>query len=278
MVQDLLGLRGKPALVVGGGSGIGRASALMLARAGADVAVADLDRERAASAAKEVIDLGVRSAVLDGDVTDPAQAEAIVEGAAAELGAIEVLINMVGMAEWMSLFDVTEEAWHLDLARNLSHHLFVSRAVARRMVRQGTGGRIAVVASVSGLYGAPNHGAYGAAKAGLMALVRTMAQEWGPMGIRVNAVAPDMIATPRVVAASLEQGADLDGSAARDGAPLGRFGSPDEIAGPLLFLVSDLSSFVTGQTIVADAGQIIAFPHTLQSTIMPPSGVRNDSE
>lgn len=261
MSDDLLGLRGKGALVVGGGAGIGRASALLLARAGADVAVADLDYDRAASTAKEIAELGVRYAVFSGDVTDRAQAEAIVDGAAAELGALEVVINMVGLAAWSSLFDVPEDVWDLDLARNLNHHLFVSRAAARRMVAQGTGGRIAVVASVSGLYGAPNHGAYGAAKAALMALVRTMAQEWGHLGIRVNAVAPDMIATPRVVAASEQAGTSLDENAKRDGLPLGRFGTPDEIAGPLVFLVSDLASFITGDTIVVDGGQRAAFPH-----------------
>jgi NAD(P)-dependent dehydrogenase (short-subunit alcohol dehydrogenase family) len=131
------------------------------------------------------------------------------------------------------------------------------------MIDQGTGGRIAVVASVSGLYGAPNHGAYGAAKAGLMDLVRTMAVEWGPQGIRVNAVAPDMIATPRML--ETRSRADMDATAVADNAPLGRFGDPEEIAGPLVFLVSDLASFMTGQTLVVDGGQRAAFPH-LKST------------
>ena len=111
------------------------------------------------------------------------------------------------------------------------------------------------------MLGTPNHGAYGAAKAGVMALVRTMAQEWGPYGIRVNGVAPDMIATPRIVAAYDEQHVDYDETARRDGAPLGRFGVPEEIAGPLVFLVSDLAGFITGHTIVVDGGQLAAFPH-----------------
>jgi NAD(P)-dependent dehydrogenase (short-subunit alcohol dehydrogenase family) len=259
--DDLFGLRGKPALVVGGGAGIGRASALLLARAGADVAVADIDPDRADVTAKEISDLGVTAASLQADVTDPAQAETLIEGAAEALGSLEVLVNMVGMAAWKTLFEVDAATWELDLVRNLTQHLYVSRAAARQMIAQGTGGRIAVVASVSGLYGAPNHGAYGAAKAGLMGLVRTMAQEWGPSGIRINAVAPDMIATPRVVAGSTAQGDDLDATARRDGAPMGRFGTPEEIAGPLVFLVSDLASFVTGHTIVVDGGQRAAFPH-----------------
>lgn len=261
MDPDFLGLQGKPALVVGGGFGIGRASALLLARAGADVVVADLDRDRAAAAAREIEGLGVRSGALTGDVTDEVQAQTIVATAADLLGSLEVVINMVGTAAHASLLDVDDNTWNTDISRNLTQHLYVGRAAAKQMISQGTGGRIAVVASVSGLYGAPNHGAYGAAKAGVMALVRTMAQEWGPHGIRVNGVAPDMIATPRIVAAYDEQSIDFDETARRDGAPLGRFGTPEEIAGPLVFLVSDLASFITGHTIVVDGGQRAAFPH-----------------
>ena len=218
MDASLFGLQGKPALVVGGGFGIGRASALLLARAGADVAVADLDGRRAAAVAEEITALGVRSTALTGDVTDRAQAEAVVAAAADFHGSLEVLINMVGTAAWAQLLAVDDDAWTTDLTRNLTQHLYVGRAAAKRMIDQGTGGRIAVVASVSGLYGAPNHGAYGAAKAGLMELVRTMAQEWGPHGIRVNAVAPDMIATPRVMAAYADTGNDPDDAARADGA------------------------------------------------------------
>lgn len=268
MDASLFGLQGKPALVVGGGFGIGRASALLLARAGADVAVADLDGERAAAVAGELTALGVRATALTGNVTDRTEAEDIVAGAAEFHGRLEVVINMVGTAAWAQLLAVDDDTWAGDLTRNLTQHLYVGRAAAQRMIDQGSGGRIAVVASVSGLYGAPNHGAYGAAKAGLMALVRTMAQEWGPHGIRVNAVAPDMIATPRVLAAYADTDNSPDDAAVADGAPLGRFGTPDEIAGPLVFLVSDLASFITGQTIVADGGQRAAFPHVRGTGVM----------
>ena len=113
---------------------------------------------------------------------------------------------------------------------------------------------------MSGIYGAPNHGTYGAAKAGVMDLVRTMSQEWGPYGIRVNAVAPDCIATPRVLATYEEQGIDLVEQARRQGVPLGRFGEPEEIAGALVYLVSDMSTFVTGQTIIVDGGTHAGVP------------------
>jgi NAD(P)-dependent dehydrogenase (short-subunit alcohol dehydrogenase family) len=131
------------------------------------------------------------------------------------------------------------------------------------MLRDG-GGAISIVTSVSGIYGAPNHGAYGAAKAGANSLVRTMANEWSPQGVRINSVAPDVIATPRVLA-GLAGGAAAHGGdvqeATRDEVPLRRMGTPDEIAGPLVFLISDLSSFMTGQCLVVDGGSQVRFPH-----------------
>jgi NAD(P)-dependent dehydrogenase (short-subunit alcohol dehydrogenase family) len=141
--------------------------------------------------------------------------------------------------------------------------LFVGQAAARRFIADGVAGRIAMVASVSGLYGAPNHAAYGAAKAGVMSLARSMADEWGRYGIRVNGVAPDCIRTPRVAAGFEASGiADPDAIVQADGMPLGRWGHPDEIAGPLVFLVSNMASFMSGQTLVVDGGTRAHFPHS----------------
>ena len=260
---NVLGLAGKAALVVGGGSGIGRATALLLGQAGADVVVADLDAERAKTVSGEVAALGVASHAIAGDVTARASAEAVVAQAIDALGGrLDVLCNIVGVAEWVQLLDMPDEVWESSLSKNLTHHLHVGRAAAQHMIATGTAGRMALVASVSGLYGAPNHGGYGAAKAGVMGLTRTMAQEWGPHGIRVNAVAPDMIATPRVVAGFTDRGvADIDAIARDDIQLLNRWGKPEEIAGPLVFLVSDLAGFMTGQTLVVDGGTLAAFPH-----------------
>jgi NAD(P)-dependent dehydrogenase (short-subunit alcohol dehydrogenase family) len=262
VMTDVLGLQGKPALVVGGGSGIGRATALLLAQVGADVAVADLDADRAKQVAAEAEALGVTAVAVPGDVMDAAGADAVVGQAHDTLGGLEVVINIVGVADWVELLSLDAEAWELDLRRNLTHHLFVGQAAARRMIADGVAGRLAMVASVSGIYGAPNHAAYGAAKAGVMALVRSMTNEWGVHGIRINAVAPDVIATPRVVAGFAEQGVgDMNQIAVDDGTPLGRFGRPEEIAGPLVFLVSDLAGFMSGQTLVVDGGTQVRFPH-----------------
>lgn len=269
MAKDGLGLDGRNALVVGAGSGIGEETAMLLGRCGANVVAADLDPAAARRVADSVGALGVHAGAVSGDVTVEADAIAVVDQAHTELGGLDAVVNIVGFAAWADLMEMTDELWDLDVRRNLTHHLYVSRAAARRWIGAGRGGAIACVASVSGVYGAPNHGAYGAAKAGLIDLVRTMAQEWGPSGIRVNAVAPDMIATPRVRAAQEAAGIDMDAGAKAAGAPLQRAGLPDEIAGPLVFCVSDLSSFMTGQTLVVDGGTMASFPHLRNTQAMP---------
>ena len=133
------------------------------------------------------------------------------------------------------------------------------------MLADGAPGAIAMVASASGFYGARNQVAYGIAKAGVMSLARTLADEWGPHGIRVNCVAPDITAVPRLLdnmpMSTEEALARFDATAAAEGVPLQRFGRTEEIAGPLLFLLSDLSSFITGQTLVVDGGTMVHFPH-----------------
>ncbi|MCU1398027.1 MAG: family oxidoreductase [Acidimicrobiales bacterium] len=259
---DVFGLHGAVALVVGGGSGIGRATALMLGRVGADVAVADLDGARAEEVAAEVAALGVRSLGIAGDVTDPDDAQRVVDTAHTALGGLLAVVNIVGVASWSDLLSMDLAMWESDLRSNLTHHLHVGRAAARHMIADGKGGRIAMVTSISGIFGAPNHAAYGAAKAGAIALSKSMANEWAPYGIRVNTVSPDIIATPRVVAGFVERGvSDMNAIVAADGVPMARWGTPDEIAGPLVFLVSDLAGFMTGQNLVVDGGTQSRFPH-----------------
>jgi 3-oxoacyl-[acyl-carrier protein] reductase len=251
---DRFGLEGKAALVVGGGYGIGRETSLLLAQAGARVAVADLDPVRAANVADEVGGVAVV-----GDVTDPDGARKVVDDAHARLGGLDRVANIVGLATFVEdIFAIDTEVWEHDLHINLVHHLDVSRAAARHMIDDGTGGAFALVASVSGIYGAAGHAAYGAAKAGVMSLARAMASEWGPYGIRVNCVAPDVIMTPRLLAGQV---VPPEGTPPGDEVVLGRWGKPEDIAGPLVFLLSDLSSFMTGRTLVVDGGSMVHFPH-----------------
>jgi NAD(P)-dependent dehydrogenase (short-subunit alcohol dehydrogenase family) len=260
-MNGLLGLEDEPALVVGGGYGIGRATATILAQAGARVAVADIDPERADAVAREV-----DGHAVVGDVTTEAGARHVVDAAHEALDGLTRLANIVGYADFRPFADTEPAQWDAQLRMNLYQHMLVCHAAGRHMLAEG-GGAIAMVASVSGMYGARNHAAYGVAKAGVMSLARTLSDEWAGRGVRVNAVAPDVIATPRLVAASGapadEVIAGMDARAAEQGVPMGRFGRPEEIAGPLVFLLSELSSFMTGQTLVVDGGSMTHFPHGL---------------
>ena len=254
-MDSLLGLEDRGTLVVGAGQGIGRAAALLVARCGGRLALVDLERERVEKVAEEVRGLGRPAEPIVGDVTSESDVERIVAAAAEALGGIDSLINIIGMASWGPLAEMDTETWDRDFTLNLKQHFLVSSRVARHMIERGEGGTMAVVASVSGLFGAPNHGAYGAAKAGVMALVRSMAQEWEPHGIRVNAVAPGSVRTPRIMAMR-EAGEIPD----RDPRVAARECEPEDIAGGLLFLSSELARRVNGQTLVVDGGTISRFP------------------
>jgi NAD(P)-dependent dehydrogenase (short-subunit alcohol dehydrogenase family) len=264
-MQDVFGLEGEAALVVGGGYGSGRELALLLARAGARVAVGDRDEGRARAVAEEV-----GGVALVGDITTEAGARAIVDGAHAALGGLSRVANIVGLVR-MGAFAETDLAhWQQQLQLNLYGQMFVAQAAGRHMLaahaQTGRGGAIAMVASVSGIYGARNQAAYGIAKAGVMSLARTLADEWGPSGIRINCIAPDITAVPRLTdAMPMEEGealARLDAMAAGEGVPLRRFGRAPELARPLLFLLSEMSSYMTGQTLVVDGGTMVHFPHS----------------
>jgi 3-oxoacyl-[acyl-carrier protein] reductase len=150
--------------------------------------------------------------------------------------------------------------------------MFVCHAAGRHLLG-GKGGAIAMVASVSGFYGARNAAAYGIAKAGVMSLARTLADEWGGRGVRINCVAPDITAVPRITEAGNlpheEALARLDAMAVEDGVPMRRWGRTEELAKPLLFLLSDMSSFMTGQTLVVDGGTIVHFPHAVGDNDRP---------
>lgn len=261
--DEAFGLRGRKALVVGGGLGMGHETVRLLAGAGADVVVVDLDPARAERVRAEAEAEGVRAFALSADVTQKGEAARLVAEARDALGGLDVVVNIVGAAAYGSLFDIDDDVWDAQQTLNLRQQLDVARAAASTMMAAGTGGAIAMVASVSGIYAAPLHGAYGAAKAALMSLVRTMSQEWGPSGIRVNAVAPDGIATPRVKENFAARGSDMS-HLARD-TSLKRHGEAKDVAGVLAFLVSDLAAFVTGQTIIVDGGVHASLPHKMDT-------------
>jgi NAD(P)-dependent dehydrogenase (short-subunit alcohol dehydrogenase family) len=253
--ESILDMRGRAALVVGGGQGMGRASALLLGRLGAKLCVLDEVAERAEAVAAEARALGAEASAIVADVTDAAEAERAVGEAARFAGGLDTLVNIVGGASWAPLLELEDAVWERDLRLNLTQHWSVGRAAAKRMIAGGRGGSLVVVASVSGMFSAAGHGAYGAAKAGLIALVKTMADEWWPHGIRVNAVVPGAVRTPRIEAAW------QSGAIRRPAADVvERMALPEDVAGAIAFLASGLARRITGQTLVLDGGISTRFP------------------
>jgi NAD(P)-dependent dehydrogenase (short-subunit alcohol dehydrogenase family) len=250
-----LGLSGKRALVAGAGQGIGRACVLALAEAGARVACVDNDADRAAAVAAEVDGLA-----LVADARERADVEASVTRAVDAFGGLDVCVDIIGEARWARVLDATDDDWDASFDLVLRHVFYLAQAAGKQMVAQGTGGAFVAIASVSGLRSAPSHGPYGAAKAGLMSLIRTLAIELAADGIRANAVAPGAVRTPRVLAMMSEE--RLAESA--KSIPLGRQADPEDIAKAVLFLCSDLAAYITGQTLVVDGGATAQFPLSLR--------------
>jgi NAD(P)-dependent dehydrogenase (short-subunit alcohol dehydrogenase family) len=249
-------LSGAVGLVVGGGGGgIGTATAVALARAGADVGAITNVPDHALDTEERVHALGRRVKTVVADVTDEPALVGAIGVIAAELGTIRLLVNVVGGAlvdDWYRVADYDMAAFDRLVARNLRYAVVSCREVARGVIGASTPGAIVNVSSVAAR-GAPLLAGYGAAKAGLESFSRTMALEWGRRGIRVNAVAPGTVKTPRA-----GQG-DLADEAARS-IPLGRRGDPDDIAHAAVFLLSDLASYVTGQTLTVDGGSSVGAP------------------
>jgi NAD(P)-dependent dehydrogenase (short-subunit alcohol dehydrogenase family) len=253
--DDAFGLKGRVVIVAGGGGGgIGTAVCRFLHDAGARVAALDLEMDRLAPT-KQVIGDDGRHLYLECDVRRPDQVAAAVDAAAEKLGPLYGLAHvaggMVDYEMWQPTMTVSLESFRGVVELNLDALVLTSQAVARRLLAQGTPGSIVMVSSLSGVLCAPFAAAYGAAKSGVLSLTRTTAVEWGPLGIRVNAVAPGTIRTPR----SLRTGSSQhDSDEERQAIPLGRRGRPEDIAGAVLFLLSELAAFVSGQTISVDGG------------------------
>lgn len=250
---DLLRLDDRGFIVVGAGQGIGRQTTHALAQAGAKVFCIDSVPELADEIAKEVE--GVAHVA---DARDRASVEQAVSTAASALGRLDGLVDIVGMAKYVQLLETTDEDFDWTFGMVLRHAFLFSQAAGRLMAGTG-GGSMVFVASVSGISSAPRHAAYGAAKAALMSWVRTLAVELGPQGIRANAVAPGMVWTPRISKFVGEKGKKLN----EENTPLGRVAVPTDIASAILFLCSDLASYVTGQTLVVDGGVGSKFPYPL---------------
>jgi NAD(P)-dependent dehydrogenase (short-subunit alcohol dehydrogenase family) len=253
-------LKGQVAVIAGGGGGIGAATTRILAAAGAAVVVIDNDREGAEGTAGQVVSSGGTARPLVADLRQEEDCVAAIDQAGAEMGGIDILANVAGgmsrHAPWRPVRDWPTETWDAIVQLNLRYVFWLCRAAIPIMERRG-GGTIVNVTSIAGVFGSPNQSAYGAAKAGLISLTKTLALECGRLGIRVNAVAPGVTLT-EVARATMpeETQAALVGTT-----PLQQLGRPEDIARAILFFASPISQHVTGQMLLVDGGISVTFPY-----------------
>lgn len=257
-IKDLVSLKGRRAVITGAAQGLGRAIARRLAEAGATLLIGDLKLELAQEAAVELSErFGVRVIATPLDVTDTGSVIAAADLAVGELGGIDIWVNNAGVYPNIGLFETTDDIWNNVMEVNLRGVFASSREAARRMVDAGRGGVIVNVVSTAGFKGvAPGVSAYVASKHGVRGLIKQMAMELAPHDIRVLGVAPTFCETEGNTAAlnELPERVRSEISATLT-SMLGRVGVPDDIARAVLFCASDMSIFMTGSTLLVDAGE-----------------------
>ena len=245
-------LKGKAAIVTGGGRGIGRAIALKLAENGADIVINEIpSADYAEQTAEEIRALGVRALTVYGDVRSTEDTKRLADTAVAELGRIDILVNNAGVTRDSLLLRMSEEAWDTVLDINLKGAFNCIKAVSRAMMKQ-KGGAIVNIASVVGEMGNVGQANYAASKGGLIALTKTVAKELARKGIRANAVAPGFVRS-----AMTDTLADDVKAKYFDAIPAGRFAEAEDIAAAVLFLAGDGASYITGQVINVDGGLLM---------------------
>jgi len=254
-------LKGRRAIVTGGGRGIGRAIVLGLARNGADVAVIYRQGQEAAeTVASEARALGVRALALQADASDGAAVQAVVARVVEEFGGVEILVNNAGVLSRVPFLEMPEAEWRRVVGTNLDGTFLMGQAVARQMVAAGVRGAIVNVTSVNQTTVAPNLAHYVVSKAGAHALTRQMAFELAPYGIRVNAVAPGLTETD-INRKDLADPAFREMRLSR--IPMHSMAEPDDHANAVLYLVSDAAKYVTGDFISPDGGSTLIGPNPL---------------
>lgn len=252
MSLEAFDIAGRVSVITGGGTGIGRATALLFADAGAPVVLASRKVDNLEKVAAEVRERGGRALVVPTDVRDPAQCQALIDATIREHGRIDILVNNAGGSHSYPLESWTVDAWENMLALNLRSVFLLSQAAAQHMIEQGRGAIVNISSGASQL-GLPYVAPYGAAKAGVNNLTKTLAGALTPKGIRVNCIAVGAVASEGFVKEMHRIGRDPDAVGGASNA-VGRAGRPDEIAYPILFLASDAASFLSGETIYVGGG------------------------
>jgi 3-oxoacyl-[acyl-carrier protein] reductase len=249
----MLSLEGRRALVTGGGRGIGRAVSLLFGRLGADVAIAyGRDEAAARETADAVSGAGARATTLQADLARPGEGERLVARAEEALGPLDVVVLNHGIWKRAPIESMSAEEWDEMLRVNLGSVREACSEAARRMVPRRSGA-IVLIASTAGQRGEPFYSHYAASKGAVIALTQSLGSELGPAGVRVNCVAPGWVLTDM----SREALSAAAGEAVRRAIPLGRPGTPEEIAGPVAFLASDLASYLHGQVVSVNGGAVM---------------------
>ena len=241
-------LNGKVAVVTGAAQGIGKAVAILLARNGADMVVSDVNLEKAGETAKEIEAIGRKAMAIRVDVAHLGDVEQMVDAVLEGFGRIDILVNNAGITRDKLILRMTEEDWDAVLSINLKGTFNCTKAVVKQMSKQRSG-KIVNIASVSGEMGNAGQANYSASKAGVIGLTKTIAREFAQRGINVNAVAPGYIQTPMT-----ETLPDKVKEELRRMIPLERLGLPEDVAEAVLFLVSETSSYITGQVLNVNGG------------------------
>jgi len=251
MAQAPFDLTGKVAIVTGGGTGIGAGISEALAQSGADVVICSRKMEHLEGMARKIEGMGRQSLAIPCDVRKEDQVDSVVEQTVRKLGKLDILVNNAGASFVCPIEDVSLNGWNAIFGINATGTFLFAKAACREMKKQNKG-VIINIASIAGRDGAPMMAPYGAAKAAVINLTKALSVEFAQYSIRVNCIAPGLIITEAV---QQQMGITPESTKDRfDSVPLGRWGNPEEIAWPVVFLASDASSYMTGETICIDGG------------------------